>query len=145
SAMRDAKNSADLTNLIQVETGIPIEIIDGDHEAAIIASTNLYDFIKPEKTYLYVDVGGGSTEFTFFSDGQPVVSKSFNIGTIRMMNNLVTPELWKAAEQWVKTHAEKYDSVRLIGSGGNINHIFKASGKKAKKPLSYFYLGSYYQ
>lgn len=145
SAMRDAGNSQDLVSQILKETGIPIEIIDGNHEASIIASTNLYDFIKPEKTYLYVDVGGGSTEFTIFSNGKPVVSNSFNIGTIRLMNDLVTSDLWAEAEQWIHTHTADYDSVYLIGSGGNINHLFKASGKKAKKPLTYFYLGSYYQ
>ncbi|MGO3707605.1 MAG: Ppx/GppA phosphatase family protein [Mesonia hippocampi] len=145
SAMRDAENGEALAKEIYQTTGIEIEIIDGRHEAAIIAATDLHNLIQDDKTYLYVDVGGGSTEFTLFSKGKNITSKSFKLGTVRLLNNLVGDELWKEVQTWIKKVTKPYSYITLIGSGGNINNIFKSSGKKAGKPLSYLYLNSYYQ
>lgn len=145
SAMRDAENSELLTKKIEDKTGISINIIDGKDEAAIIAATDLYSLIDDHKTYLYVDVGGGSTEFTLFSKGKTVASKSFNLGTVRLLNDTVDDKVWDDAKSWIKEKTKPYDKIQMIGSGGNINNIFKSSGKKTGKPLSYLYLTSYYQ
>lgn len=145
SAMREADNSEELTKRIQENTGIKIDIIDGQHEAAIIAKTNLRELILSNKTYLYVDVGGGSTEFTIFSNGKTIASKSFKLGTVRILNDMVKPLLWEKAESWVRKETAKFKSIKMIGSGGNINHIFKNSGRKRGKPLTYTFLNEYNQ
>ncbi len=145
SAMRDAENGDQLAKEILDKTDINIEIINGDDEAAIIAATDLHDLINTDSTYLYVDVGGGSTELTVYHEGKTVASKSFQIGTVRLLNELVSESDWRNFENWIKTHTKEFSTVKLIGSGGNINNIFKNSGKKMGKPLSYFYLSSYYQ
>ncbi|MAN26731.1 MULTISPECIES: Ppx/GppA phosphatase family protein [Mesonia] len=145
SAMRDANNGKELAAHILEDSGIDIEIIDGEHEAAIIAATDLHELIQDDKTYLYVDVGGGSTEFTLYSEGKTIASRSFKLGTVRLLNNMIDDSLWQEAEKWVKEQTKKYTKISLIGSGGNINNIFKSSGKKIGKPLSYLYLSSYYQ
>lgn len=145
SAMRNAKNGKELTDLIVEKTGIKIEIIDGQAEAAIIAATDLHTLIQDDKTYLYVDVGGGSTELTLFSEGKTITSKSFKLGTVRLLNNTVKETVWGEMETWIKAHTKEYPKIDLIGSGGNINNIFKSSGKKVGKPLSYLYLSSYFE
>lgn len=145
SAMRDSENGREVANLIEEKTGIEIDIIDGSHEAAIIAATDLHALIKNDKTYLYVDVGGGSTEFTLYSEGKTIASRSFKLGTVRLLNDLVPEEIWQEAEAWIKDRAKNYTKIDLIGSGGNINNIFKSSGKANGKPLSFLYLSSYYQ
>ncbi|PPK93340.1 exopolyphosphatase/guanosine-5'-triphosphate,3'-diphosphate pyrophosphatase [Nonlabens xylanidelens] len=145
SAMREALNGTDVVAKIKAESGINIEIIDGSHEAAIIAMTDLHAVIDQEKVYLYVDVGGGSTEFTLFAYGKEIVSKSFKIGTVRLINDMVSKSLWDEAEAWIKKITNAYDHIDLIGSGGNINNIFKSSGKRVGKPISYFYLVNYYE
>ncbi|GAA0871016.1 rod shape-determining protein [Gangjinia marincola] len=145
SAMREADNGLAVAERIKEETGISIEIIDGDSEAAIIAATDLNDLIDSKKSYLYVDVGGGSTEFTIYSHGETITSRSFKLGTVRLLNDLVSPETWIELEQWIKANTKSLEGIDLIGSGGNINNIFKSSGKAMGKPLSYFYLSSYYQ
>jgi len=145
SAMRDASNGEELAELVKEESEIDIEIIDGEHEAAIIAATDLHALTQNDKTYLYVDVGGGSTEFTLYAEGKMITSKSFRLGTVRILNDIVEPGLWKEVEDWVKKATKNHTKISLIGSGGNINNIFKSSGQKIGKPLSYFYLSSYYQ
>ncbi len=145
SAMRDADNGDKVVRLIKKECGIEIEIIDGSHEAAIIAMTDLHSIIDDDKVYLYVDVGGGSTEFTLFVNGKTAASRSFKIGTVRLLNDMVESDLWKEAESWIKEICKPYPYLDLIGSGGNINNIFKNSGKAYGKPLSYFYITSYYE
>ena len=144
SAMREASNGIEVCKLIKKESDITIDIIDGEEEATIIAATDLHTFIKPDKTYLYVDVGGGSTEFSIIHNGDKIKSKSFKIGTVRLLNDSVKNETWRSVEEWIKQNTRFYDKVELIGSGGNINKIFKISGKDMGKPLSYFYLTSYY-
>jgi len=145
SAMREAYNGKEVAERIEEEAGVKIEIIDGKKEAAIIANTDLHHLLRTDQTYLYVDVGGGSTEFSLFSNGKIVVSKSFKNGTVRLLNNMVNEVVWQEIEKWIKATVEPYESVILIGSGGNINKLFKLSGKKQEKPLSYFYLNAQYQ
>ncbi|OUS00008.1 exopolyphosphatase [Flavobacteriales bacterium 33_180_T64] len=144
SAMREADNGKDVTEFILKKAKINIDIINGEEEAAIIAATDLHSYIKEDKTYLYVDVGGGSTEFSVIHLGETVASKSFKIGTVRLLNNIVKKKTWLELEEWIKQNTTGYDKVDLIGSGGNINKIFKVSGKVTGTPLTYFYLTSYY-
>ena len=144
SAMREANNANEVIDIIKKKSDIKIEIIDGEKEAAIIASTDLHYLLKTDKTYLYVDVGGGSTEFSLFSNGKIVVSKSFKAGTVRLLNELVRESVWNEMEQWITENTKHYDEVTLIGSGGNINKIFKMSAKMQDKPLSFIYLNSQY-
>jgi exopolyphosphatase / guanosine-5'-triphosphate,3'-diphosphate pyrophosphatase len=144
SAMREAKNAKEVIAIIKKESKIKIEIIDGKKEAAIIASTDLHHLLKSDKTYLYVDVGGGSTEFSLFSDGKLIVSKSFKAGTVRLLNEMVNETVWNEMKVWIIENTSDYDDVTLIGSGGNINKIFKMSGKMQDSPLSYLYLNSQY-
>ncbi|AOC96143.1 MULTISPECIES: Ppx/GppA phosphatase family protein [Flavobacterium] len=144
SAMREAYNAKEVVALIKKKADIKIEIIDGKKEAAIIASTDLHHLIKSDETYLFVDVGGGSTEFTLFSDGKMITSRSFKAGTVRLLNNMVHDVVWDEIEKWIKTNTADYDEVTLIGSGGNINKLFKMSGKQQEKPLSYIYVNSQY-
>ncbi|ESU27142.1 ppx protein [Flavobacterium limnosediminis JC2902] len=145
SAMREAYNGKEVTEIVKKKADVKIEIIDGKKEAAIIASSDLHHFIKTDQTYLYVDVGGGSTEFSLFSEGKMITSKSFKNGTVRLLNNMVNEVVWLEIEKWIKTNTEPYENVTLIGSGGNINKIFKLSGKVQEKPLSYIYLNAEYQ
>lgn len=145
SAMRDAKNGKAIAEKIAKECHIDIDIIDGSDEAAMIAATDLHSLVDDNKTYLYVDVGGGSTEFTLFSEGKTIESKSFKLGTVRILNHTISEEEWNQAEDWVKSVTKPYSRIEMVGSGGNINNIFKSSNKKMGKPLSYFYLSSYYQ
>ncbi len=144
SAMRESVNGKQVVNLVLESSGISIDIIEGEEEAAIIAATDLNSYIDPSKTYLYVDVGGGSTEFTVIHEGNSVASKSFKIGTVRLLNDMVSKEAWQELEQWIRQYSKGYDKISVLGSGGNINKIFKVSGKALGKPLTYFYLTSYY-
>ena len=144
SAMREAYNGKEVVEIIKEKANINIEIIDGKKEAAIIASTDLHHLLKTDKTYLYVDVGGGSTEFSLFSNGKIVISKSFKAGTVRLLNGMVSEIVWQEMENWIKKNTQDYDEVTLIGSGGNINKLFKISGKAQDKPLSFIYLNSQY-
>jgi exopolyphosphatase/guanosine-5'-triphosphate,3'-diphosphate pyrophosphatase len=143
SAMREAKNAAEVVEKIKAKTGVEIEIIDGTHEAAIIAATDLHELIKNDCNYLYVDVGGGSTEYTLYSSGKTIASKSFKVGTVRLLNDLVEDGAWEEMEKWVRETTKPYKDIDLIGSGGNINNIFKTSGKKEGKPLSLAYIKKY--
>jgi exopolyphosphatase/guanosine-5'-triphosphate,3'-diphosphate pyrophosphatase len=143
SAMREANNGAEVVEKIKAKTGVEIEIIDGNHEAAIIAATDLHELIKNDCNYLYVDVGGGSTEYTLYSSGKTVASRSFKVGTVRLLNNLVEDGAWEEMEKWVRETTKPYKDIDLIGSGGNINNIFKTSGKKEGKPLSLAYIKKY--
>ena len=145
SAMREADNGVEIADLVYKKTRIKIDIIEGEEEAAIIAATDLNAFIDNSKTYLYVDVGGGSCEFTVINKGKTVTSKSFKIGTVRLLNDIVKNETWQELEKWIKENTSFYEKVDVIGSGGNINKIFKISGKQMGKPLTYFYLTSYYK
>ncbi|MEP1488473.1 MAG: exopolyphosphatase [Algibacter sp.] len=144
SAMRESANGKEVVERVLKESGISIDIIGGEEEAAIIAATDLNKFIDPNKTYLYVDVGGGSTEFTVIDQGKQVASKSFKIGTVRLLNDMVKQGSWIELQQWIKDKTGHYEKINVLGSGGNINKIFKLSGKSTGKPLTFFYLTSYY-
>jgi len=144
SAMREAKNNQEIVTEVYNKTGVRIDIINGKTEAEIISSTDLSDLIQNDQSYLYVDVGGGSTEFTFFSNGKLIDSRSFPLGTVRLLDNKVDDHVWDDAKRWIKEISNDLPKLSLIGSGGNINKIFKMSGKAEDKPLSYIYLNSYY-
>ena len=145
SAMREAYNGKEVVEIIKKKAGVKIEIIDGKQEAAIIASTDLHHLLKTDQTYLFVDVGGGSTEFTLFSNGKMIASRSFKAGTVRLLNDMVHEVVWEEIEKWIKSNTESFDNITLIGSGGNINKLFKLSEKHQDKPLSYMYIQAQYQ
>ena len=144
SAMREAKNGAEIIQQIKDETGIHIEIIDGKEEAEIIYANHIEKLIDDQQAYLYVDVGGGSTEITFFKNGQAQSSKSFNIGTIRILNDMISTPKWEELHLWLE-ETLKGQAVQIIGSGGNINKVAKIPRKDPNKPLSFDYLNNYYK
>jgi exopolyphosphatase/guanosine-5'-triphosphate,3'-diphosphate pyrophosphatase len=136
SALREANNSREVVEQVKKKAGIKIEIIDGRKEAEIISNSKIFDFLNTQKTFLFVDVGGGSTEFTFINEGKRVCSKSFKIGTVRLINNLVDDRIWEAIRNWITKNTQPYHKITLMGSGGNINKLFKLSNIKEGKPLS---------
>ncbi len=136
SAMREAANRHEVIKKVKDQTGILIEIIEGKLEAEIIYSNHIAEHLETSNSYLYIDVGGGSTELTLFSNGKTKSSNSFNIGTIRMLHHRVTKDQWNAFKNEVHDICEGYDPVVAIGSGGNINKIFKMTGKKDYKYLT---------
>ncbi len=140
SAMREAKNAKTVVQHVLDEAELQIDIIDGQTEAKIIAATDLNEILDPKKTYLYVDVGGGSTEFSILEGMNKVVSKSFKIGTVRLINNQVNEETWDALKSWIKKNTKSYKTLTLLGSGGNINKLFKMSNKKPLSVLKLSYL-----
>lgn len=146
AAMREATNGAEVVALIKKETGINIEIIDGKTEARVIYENHAAELLDGENDYLYIDVGGGSTELTLFSNNKIIASRSFNIGTIRLLNDLVTKEQWNEFKDWIKVvSAEHKRPLLAIGSGGNINKLFKMSRKKQNRPLPYAKLKELYE
>ncbi len=145
SAMRDAANASDIIKKVKAETGIEIKIVSGQEEASIIYENHFADNLSKEESYLYIDVGGGSTELTFFSDGKLVFKESFNIGTIRILKNQVSEAQWDEMKEFIKTRAKGYHHVTAIGSGGNINKIFSLSKRKEGKPLNLDLLREYFK
>jgi exopolyphosphatase/guanosine-5'-triphosphate,3'-diphosphate pyrophosphatase len=147
SAMREASNGKEVVEKIHRKTGVQIDIIGGKEEAKIISSTDLNQLIEGNNSYLYVDVGGGSTEITLFSKGKLITSKSFKMGTVRLLNNKksTNKEMFSNVEKWIKKNTKNIKKVCLIGSGGNINKLFKMSGRTEGKPISYIYLNAQYQ
>jgi exopolyphosphatase/guanosine-5'-triphosphate,3'-diphosphate pyrophosphatase len=144
SAMREANNGHEVIATIATESGILVEVIDGKQEAAIIASTDLKDIIRQDQSYLYIDVGGGSTEFTLFTDGKIKLSKSFKLGTVRLLNGMVGEHIWKKLQEWITVNVKNSPKLSIIGSGGNINKLHKMSGRKEGEPLSYIWLNAQY-
>jgi exopolyphosphatase/guanosine-5'-triphosphate,3'-diphosphate pyrophosphatase len=145
SAMRDAVNGAEIIKKVKAETGISIEIITGQEEASLIYENHVAENMTSEESYLYIDVGGGSTELTFFSDGKLLFKESFNIGTIRLLKNQVDEATWDQMKEFVRTKTKGHHHVTAIGSGGNINKIFSISKRKEGKPLSLDLLRDYYK
>ncbi|MGB1000021.1 MAG: exopolyphosphatase [Flavobacteriales bacterium] len=135
SAMRDAKQSKELIERIKTQTDIDIEVIQGSLEAQIIFNTQIQDLLSPETHYLYVDVGGGSTELSLFHGKTLLASKSFNVGTIRLLNKVVGALEWKKLSDWISKYCNGIDSIESIASGGNINRTFKLIGKKKGQVL----------
>lgn len=136
SAMRDAANGQEIVSEIFDKSGINIHIIDGYKEADLIYSTQITNVLNPDKDYLYVDIGGGSTELTLFSKGEVINSHSFNIGTIRVLYDLVRHHEWEQMKAWVKEHTSSFKELEAIGSGGNINRLYKMTGKSNWKATS---------
>lgn len=137
SAMRNATNGEELAERISEDAGIDIEIIQGKKEADIIFSNHFEERLFHDRSYLYIDVGGGSTELTVFSDKKPVASRSFRIGTIRLLEGKVEPEYWDKLLNWVEKNTEGLGKVDGIGSGGNINKLYKMAEVTGRQPLRY--------
>lgn len=137
AAMREAKNGEEIIRKVKAKTGLQIEIIDGKTEAQIIYANHIAEHLEAGSNYLYIDVGGGSTEVTLFARNECVASRSFNIGTIRMLQNQVSKEVWSEFKSWIATVTDSYKPLTGIGSGGNINKLFKMLSKKEDKPLTY--------
>ncbi|MBP7167048.1 MAG: exopolyphosphatase [Bacteroidia bacterium] len=136
AAMREADNGPEVIRYIKQQSGIEIEIIDGKTEAQIIYSNHIEEHLDHDQSYLYIDVGGGSTELTLFARNKVVASQSFNIGTIRLLHDQVSKETWSYFKDWVKEKTIPYYPLTAIGSGGNINKLFKMADKKENKPLT---------
>ena len=136
SAMRESLNGEKIRKQILLETGVDIQIIDGKEEARIIFANNPKGRLADDNFWLFVDVGGGSTEITIFSNGQ-TVSRSFGIGTIRLLENLVHRSLWKDLKSWIGDHTRNFSNIEAVGSGGNINTIIKMAQCTAGKTITY--------
>jgi exopolyphosphatase / guanosine-5'-triphosphate,3'-diphosphate pyrophosphatase len=146
SAMRDAQNGAEIIDAVENSTGIRIEIISGDDEAAFIYENHVAEHLADDNSYLYIDVGGGSTELTCFSDNRLLFKKSFNIGTIRLIKNQVTEAHWDQMKDFLKKEMRTMAKhLTAIGSGGNINKVFSLSKRKDGKPLTLELLKDYYK
>jgi len=145
SAMRDAINSQHILERVKDETGIQIKIISGDEEASVIYENHIAENLAKDHAYLYIDVGGGSTELTFFNENQLVFKESFNIGTIRLLKNQVEERQWDDLKNYIKEKTRNYKEIIAIGSGGNINKVFSMSKRKDGKPLSLDLLKDYYK
>ena len=145
SALRDSKNGEEIIAHIKKKTGIEIELISGKEEAKIIFSSGMTDVMKgSDETFLYIDVGGGSTELTLFHNDIVIASKSFKIGTIRLLKNQVAKSTWKQMEKWVKEVTSDIENIIMVGSGGNINRTFKLSGQAIGSILEIDYIQNTY-
>ena len=145
SAMRDARNSKDIIRKVKLETGIEIKVISGQEEASFIYENHVAENLDSDHSYLYIDVGGGSTELTFFANGALVAKESFNIGTIRLLKNQIKEKTWDDMKDYVKKNIKSDLPSIAIGSGGNITKILSMSKTKEGKPLSLELLKDYYK
>ena len=145
SAMRDASNATEIIQNVHQQTGIKIEVISGDMEANLVYENHVAENMDKDHSYMYIDVGGGSTELSFFSNGILVFKKSYNIGTIRLLKNKVTEAEWDVMKEEIKAVTKGHKEVVAIGSGGNINKVFSLSKKKDGKPLQLELLRDYYR
>ncbi len=145
SAMRDAKNSGDIIRKVKLETDISIEVISGDMEAGIVFENHIAETLDKDHSYMYIDVGGGSTELSFFSNGTLIFKESFNIGTIRLLQDKVNDKTWEVMKEIIKTVTRGQKEVMAIGSGGNINKVFSLSKRKEGKPLGLELLKEYHK
>jgi exopolyphosphatase / guanosine-5'-triphosphate,3'-diphosphate pyrophosphatase len=136
SAMRDAENGKEIIKEIESDTSIEIEIITGELEAEIIYENHIAELLDNERSYLYIDVGGGSTELTLYHKSKIVLQKSLNIGTVRILTNKVKDDTWDELKETLKEVSKKYGSLIGIGSGGNINKIMSLIGANSGKSLS---------
>jgi len=136
SALRDSINSSDIINQIYDSTGMKIKLINGIKEAKLIAKGNPIKKLDFDKTYLYVDVGGGSTEYSIIRRGYNKKSKSFNIGTVRLINNFVDESIFDE-KKWISKNIEDDIELKVLATGGNINKIQDMTRTKPDKPISY--------
>lgn len=150
SAMREAKNGGSIVNEIKEKAGIALDIVEGQREANIIYSSHIEQTLERKKNYLYIDVGGGSTELSVFSNGELIASKSFNLGGIRILDNQDKEETWAEMKDWIKNKAQAFKNLSGIGTGGNINKLFRMADGKDNSPLTlaklrslYLYLNSF--
>ncbi len=144
SAMREAGNGDEVAARIKQESGIDVEVISGQKEAMTIYSSHVEQSIDKSKNYLYIDVGGGSTELSLFSGGELWASKSFNIGTIRMLDNQDTDESWEEMKEFIRENTRPFKVISGIGTGGNINKLYRMSEEKEGNPLPFIKLKSLY-
>jgi exopolyphosphatase/guanosine-5'-triphosphate,3'-diphosphate pyrophosphatase len=144
SAMREAQNGKAVQKRIKKETGVNIEIIDGEEEAKLIFDT--FNFLNIDKNvaYIVVDVGGGSSEITLFDNGEKISEKSFKIGTIRLLKNKTNPDIWDEMNAWIKKNTNPNHQFRVFGTGGNINKCHKLMGKQVNEAISYEEIKSLY-
>ena len=145
SAMRDATNAAEVLQRIKDDTGILVEVISGEEEAAVIYESHIAENLNKDHPYLYIDVGGGSTELTLFYNNQMIFKESFDIGTIRLLKNQVTELQWNKLKDFIRDKTKPYKNLVAIGTGGNINKVFSMSKKKDGRPLSFELLKDYYK
>ncbi|MCD2421991.1 exopolyphosphatase [Niabella pedocola] len=145
AAMRDARNGQQIIEQVAQETGLQIEIISGDREAALIYESHVAENLTQEAAYLYIDVGGGSTELTCFVNGAMHFKRSFNIGTIRLLKQQVAEAQWEEMKTYIRSNTRNIKKITGIGSGGNINKIFSLSKRKEGRPLSLELLRDYYK
>ena len=142
SALRDAKNGSEIVVRVQEEAKVNLEIVHGQREANIIYSSHIEQHLERKKNYLYIDVGGGSTELSIFCDGEMIDSRSFNLGTIRILDNQDKDETWVEMKDWIKNQSKTYKNLQGIGTGGNINKLFKMANEKEGAPLTFLKLRS---
>lgn len=136
SALRSSSNKKNIVDLILSKSGLKIQIINGKKEAELITNNSIFKFQGNHKTYCFIDVGGGSTELTLFKNQKVVISKSFKIGGVRLINNLVSNKTWESFREWININLKDQGEIDVIGLGGNINKLFKLCGVKIGKPLT---------
>ena len=137
SALRESINSKEVISIVKKNTDLNIELITGIKEAKIISKGNSHEKIEFNKTFLYIDVGGGSTEFSILRKGKEKISRSFKIGTVRLLNNLVDDSMFMDIKKWLQSNIDNDDKIKLFATGGNINKIQSMTGSKSGKPISY--------
>ena len=145
SAMRDAKNSSKIIALVKKETAIDIEVISGEMEANLVYENHIAENMDKDHSYMYIDVGGGSTEISIFGNGKLTFKKSYNIGTIRLLKSMIVENEWDLMKNDIKQACKNQKEVMAIGSGGNINKIFSMTKKKDGKPIHIDLLRDYYK
>ena len=145
SAMREATNSKDIISDIYSNTGLQIDVISGKDEASLIADTFFANHFNFNETYLFIDIGGGSAELSIIFKGVIIASKSFKLGTIRFLNDLVKKKTWTDYKKWIKTNTKEFNNIIIIGSGGNINKILKESKKGINQSISYSFIEKFYK
>jgi exopolyphosphatase/guanosine-5'-triphosphate,3'-diphosphate pyrophosphatase len=145
SAMRDARNTAEILDRARRETGIDVEVVSGEKEAALIYENHIAETFGKSGSYLYIDVGGGSTELTLFNNGRLQAKRSFDIGTIRLLKGMVGPAKWEEMKEYLKEQTRGLKDIHAIGYGGNINKVFSLSRRKEGKPLELEQLRDYHR
>jgi exopolyphosphatase/guanosine-5'-triphosphate,3'-diphosphate pyrophosphatase len=143
AALREADNGAEVVRMVKRTCGLPVEIISGQAEAELICANHVEEYLDPNENYLYIDVGGGSTELSLFDHGECLFSRSFDVGTIKWLKKRITRETWEEFKACVRRITEDHHPVTAIGSGGNINKMYKLLGKGGK-PLPYYRLKAFY-
>jgi exopolyphosphatase / guanosine-5'-triphosphate,3'-diphosphate pyrophosphatase len=135
SAMRESENGQELADEVQSEVGVTINIIDGHLEAELI-NRAIASYLA-EETYLHIDVGGGSTELNLFTNGKKIKTRSFKVGSVRVLEHTDSPIMWSDMEKWVKDNVKKeYGKVTAVGTGGNISKIFELAKKKPGQAIT---------